>query len=126
MRHAILAALLAAALLAGCGDSDDDTADSGTVATGMHSPAGEPTDTIRIADFLFDPKSATVAAGQRITIPNEDDAPHTLTDAADARAFDSGTILGKATGSVTISEPGTYQVYCELHPLMKGAVTVTG
>ncbi|MCA1679390.1 MAG: cupredoxin domain-containing protein [Actinobacteria bacterium] len=108
----MLAALLAATLLTGCGGEDAPTASAGT------------TTTIRIKDFKFVPDSATVKAGIPISVPNEDRAPHTLTDAADPRAFDSGTIDTKQTGSITFDKRGTYSVFCELHPYMKGKVTV--
>src|SRR5688572_18127798 len=104
MRYTILAALVAAALLAGCG-SDDETAAGGGTTT-----------TIRIQDFTYDPNPATVKAGVRISLPNEDRAPHTLTDTAKPRAFDSGSIGGMQTGSITFAKAGTYQAFCELHP----------
>ncbi len=58
-------------------------------------------------------------------MPNADAAPHTITDAASGKkAFDSGTIKGKSTGSVTFDKPGTYSYICEFHPFMKGELTV--
>jgi plastocyanin len=114
MRHAILAAVLGAALLAGCGGGDDD----GAAATSSSA-------TIKIVDFVYDPDPATVRAGQAISIPNADAAPHTITDAESGKAFDSGTIKGRATGSLTIDEPGSYRYICEFHPFMKGQITVT-
>lgn len=123
MRHALLAALLAAALLAGCGGEDDSAAAmTSTTAAGT---AAESTDTIKIVDFVYDPTPATVRAGQKISVPNADAAPHTITDAGSGNAFDSGTIKGKATGSVTFDKVGTYEYVCEFHPFMKGEVTVT-
>jgi len=113
MRHTILAAVLSAALLAGCGGDDD-----GAAATSSNA-------TIKILDFVYDPDPATVKAGEAISIPNADDAPHTITDAGAGKAFDSGTIRGKATGSLTIDEPGSYRYICEFHPFMKGRITVT-
>lgn len=123
MRHAILAALLGAALLAGCGGGDD-----GTAATTSSTPtanAGATTSTIKIVDFVYDPDSATVKAGEAISIPNADAAPHTITDDGSGKAFDSGTIKGKSTGSLTIDKPGSYRYICEFHPFMKGEITVT-
>lgn len=122
MRHAILAALLGAALLAGCGSDDDGTAATRSTPT---ASAGATTSTIKIADFVYDPDPATVKAGQAISIPNADAAPHTITDGGSGNAFDSGTIKGKATGSLTIDEPGSYRYICEFHPFMKGEITVT-
>lgn len=113
MRYMTLAALCGAALLAGCGDSDDEG-----------GPVAAATATIAIEDFKYAPDPATVNAGQKISLPNADDAPHTLTDRAGRRAFDSGTIKGKATGSVTFDKAGTFSYFCEFHPYMQGTVTV--
>lgn len=68
--------------------------------------------------------SATVKVGKEVSVPNADDAPHTLTDGSATRAFDSGTIKGGRTGSVSFKKPGTYAYFCEFHPYMKGKVTV--
>ena len=125
MRYAIITALLGAALLAGCGGDDDDGASTGTTPTTAASAAAERTDTIKIVEFEYEPDTATVKAGQAISIPNADAAPHTLTDEGSGKAFDSGTIEGKATGSLTIDQPGSYRYFCEFHPFMKGEITVT-
>jgi plastocyanin len=128
MRQTILAALLATTLLAGCGGDDGaGPATKATIAaTAAASAGGDSTDTIRIVDFVYDPSPASVRAGQRISIANADAAPHTITDGASGdKAFDSGTIKGKASGSLTIDEPGTYSYICEFHPFMKGEITVT-
>lgn len=120
MRHslpAVLSALAAAALLAGCGGDDKKAATK---------PAGAAfTDTIRIADFIYEPDPVTVKAGQKIAIANADDAPHTVTEEGQMPSFDSSTIEGKQRGSVTFSKPGTYKYFCSFHPTMKGTVTVT-
>jgi plastocyanin len=119
MRHALIAALLGAALLAGCGDS--------TKSNSAPTPAAAaPTTTsIAIKDFKYSPTPATVKVGAKVSVANADRAPHTLTDRATGRAFDSGTIKTGATGSVTFSKPGTYSYFCEFHPYMRGSVTVT-
>ncbi len=120
MRNAILAGLLATGLLlAGCGDSNDD----GTKAP--PAGAGKTTTAIKIVNFVYDPTPATVKAGAKITISNADAAPHTITDGGSGKAFDSGTVTGKASGSFTVSKPGTYKYICEFHPFMKGELTVT-
>ena len=121
MRHAILPALLGAALLAGCGGDDDDDRPRAP----RRRRRAAPVTSIRIADFLFSPDPATVKAGRRITVSNADRAPHTLTQEGGSPSFDSGTIKGGKRGSVTFSEPGTFKYYCVFHPTMKGTVTVT-
>lgn len=121
MRYAILAALLSTALLAGCGGDDK----SSPGASAGESAGSAPIDTIRIKDFDFIPPEATVKVGQKITIPNADTAPHTLTEETAKPSFDSDTIKGKQTGSVTFQKTGTFKYYCEFHPTMKATVTVT-
>ncbi len=124
MRHAILASLLSATtLLAACGGDDD--AEKASTTGPAAAPSAQRTDTIKIVDFVYEPTPATVKAGQRLSIPNADAAPHTLTDTGSGKAFDSGTIKAKATGSLTIDRPGTYNYICEFHPFMKGEITVT-
>jgi plastocyanin len=123
MRHALIATLLAGALLAGCGSSDKGAT---TTPAPAATPAAAPvTTSIAIKTFTFSPTPATVKAGRPITISNADASPHTFTDRATDRAFDSGTIKGHSHGSVTFSKPGTYAYFCEFHPYMKGSITVT-
>ena len=123
VRLPFTAALLTTVLLAGCGGNDDAApAKPSTPAATADSAV---TDTIKIVDFVYDPTPATVKAGQKVSIPNADAAPHTITDAGSGKAFDSGTIKGKATGSLTIDKAGTYAYVCEFHPFMKGEITVT-
>jgi plastocyanin len=113
-RHTSLAALCAAAVLAGCGGDGDVQRAAGAA----------PVSAIRIADFLYEPDPATVKAGREITITNADDAPHTITDKGESPSFDSGTIRGKRRGSMTFEQPGTFTYYCQFHATMKGTVTV--
>lgn len=128
MRTFILAAGACAVLLAGCGSGDEDggaaTATS-TSDTGRTANA-PPSTKIRIKDFEFDPTPAAVAAGQRISVANDDDAPHTLTEepASGKPLFDTGTLKGRATGSFAVKAPGSYKVYCVIHPFMKGEIKV--
>lgn len=117
MRYATPALAAIALLIGGCGGGDD--------AGGGEPAAAQPTTTIRIAEFMFDPDPATVAAGTEITVDNVDAAPHTLTDAAGDPAFDTGTIARMATGSFTVRAPGSYDILCDLHPFMKAKLVVT-
>ena len=136
MRHVTLAALLSAVLLAGCGGDDTAQQDASTATTKTTAASATPqsasqsmsaaTDTIRISEFLFDPTPATVRAGQKIAVVNDDKAPHTLTDqpASGKRMFDTGNITGNQSGSFVAPKVGTYAYFCELHAFMKGELTV--
>jgi plastocyanin len=118
MRHALPAALAAAALLAGCGG--DDSTDNGPKTA---APAAV-TSTIKIANFLFEPDPVTVKAHTKIAVTNSDDAPHTVTEVGSSPSFDSGTVAGHKRGTVTFTTPGTFKYQCVFHPTMKGTVTV--
>lgn len=132
MRHATRAALLTVVLLAGCGGDETAQPDASKAATTpaaampASAPESGPTDTIRIKEFLFDPTPATVRAGQRIAVVNDDKAPHTLTDqpTSGKPRFDTGNITGNRTGSFVAPKTGTYAYFCELHAFMKGELTV--
>ena len=123
MRHALLAALVAATVLAGCGGDDEPSASTPAAPAGA---TAAPADTIDIKEFKFVPDDVTVTAGQKISVPNADAAPHTLTEqpSAGPPAFDTGNITGKKTGSFTAPKAGTYEYFCELHAFMKGKLTV--
>lgn len=79
--------------------------------------------TVVIKNFAFGPASLAVAPGTKITVVNQDRAPHTLT--ARDRSFDTGTIAGGQRGEITApSSPGTYLYLCTLHPSMTGTLIV--
>lgn len=95
--------------------TSSSTGDEPTSATGDVA-------TIEIAGFAFDGASAVVA-GQTISVPNADSAPHTLTSVDGS--FDTGVIDGGGEGSlVAPTTPGTYAYFCSLHPSMTGSFTV--
>jgi len=79
-----------------------------------------------IADMksnAYEPGSLLVKVGDTVTWTNSDTVPHTVTS-DDGGPLDSGIIDGGASWSYTFTEPGTYTFFCEVHPNMKGTVTV--
>ena len=75
--------------------------------------------TLTISGFAFSP--LTVAAGETITITNEDSANHTVT--ADDGTF-SVKVSGGKTAELVIDAPGTYKIHCNIHPQMSGTIVV--
>ncbi len=118
MRYAILPALVGVLLLAGCGGNDESK-------TTPAASDGAATSKIDIKNFLYSPDAATVKVGAKVSVTNEDSAPHTLTDKATPAAFDSDTVKKGQTRSVTFTKAGTFKYYCQFHPTMAGTVTVT-
>ena len=82
------------------------------------------TATVSIQNFAFNPPNTTVAPGTTVTWVNNDQAPHTVTATNPAGAFDSGTLQPGQRFSHTFTTVGTKAYHCEIHPSMKGSVTV--
>lgn len=86
------------------------------------TPAGA---ALVIKDYQFVPDHLTVKAGTRIVVINQGRAAHTVT--AKNNAFNVGPIgQGGGDATFTVSKPGTYPFYDELHRSMQGVLTVTG
>jgi plastocyanin len=79
---------------------------------------------VMIDNFSFAPAEIIVAAGTTVTWSNRDDIPHTITDAAEPRAFKSPPLDTGDKFSWMFKSPGTYQYFCSLHPHMQGRVVV--
>lgn len=76
-----------------------------------------------IKTFKYGPKDITVTAGATVTWVNKDPEPHTVVDKNGK--FRSSALDTDDSFSFTFNDPGTYQVFCSLHPQMTGTVTVT-
>ena len=80
-------------------------------------------DTVVIKNFAFAPTSLAVAPATKITVVNQDGAPHTVT--AQDNSFDTGIIAAGQRGEITApSSPGAYPYICIIHPSMTGALIV--
>lgn len=77
---------------------------------------------VTIRDFFFDPARITVAPGTTVMWVNEGNHPHTVT--ADDGSFDSEVLNPGDSFMVRFRRPGTVSYHCEIHPFMKGSVTV--
>jgi plastocyanin len=78
------------------------------------APRAAETKNVTIKDFVFEPKTITVTAGDTITWTNEGPAPHTAS-ADEAEGFDSGNMDKGATFSELFDEVGTFAYYCKYH-----------
>jgi plastocyanin len=81
----------------------------------------------------FDPDPLEVTKGDKITVVNHDTTLHTVTngkDSSDSTAgqlFDTGFLDPDATKEIDTAtlDPGNYDYFCQVHPYMKGVLTVT-
>ncbi len=82
-----------------------------------------------ISDFLFG-GDLTVRPGQSLFFNNVDSVPHTVTGGTptspDRDAFDSGVLAPGSNYAVVFDDPGTYSLFCNLHPDMVATVRVEG
>ncbi|CAM5413871.1 hypothetical protein GCM10010329_77390 [Streptomyces spiroverticillatus] len=107
------------ALVAACAVLAPATAGHATAQPQPPSPAR-----IVIENFGFTPAVLKVSPGQKVTVVNRDDAPHTVT--ADGPAtFNTGTIT--AGGTKTFTAPlrhGSHPYFCNIHQFMAGRLDV--
>ena len=72
--------------------------------------------------FDFGPQAIDISVGTSVQWNNDGPSAHTVTP--DDAAFEGGTLLSGDTLSVTFTVPGVYAYHCEIHPTMRGVVTV--
>lgn len=78
---------------------------------------------VAIADFAFNPADITATVGQTVTFTNNDSAPHTAT--LDDGSCTTPNIASGAADGLTFNAAGTYPFHCNVHPNMKGTITVS-
>jgi plastocyanin len=93
-------------------------------ALAVAGPAGAATKSINIFGSTFSPKTTTITQGDTVTWVNRDNANHQIL--ADKAQFVSPILRPKQTFSFTFNAAGTYTYKDELHPALKGTITVKG
>ena len=93
-------------------------------ALAVAGPAGAATKSINIFGSSFSPKTTTITQGDTVTWVNRDNANHQIL--ADKAQFVSAILRPKQTFSFTFNAAGTYTYKDELHPALKGTITVKG
>ena len=101
--------LLGAAVLLGAFVAPDASAS-------VQSATGE------IVDFEILPPELEVEAGDTITWTNNGGRPHTVTDRGGM--FDTKPILPGAQASITLTVPGSYEIFCRINPSRMNATVV--
>jgi len=85
--------------------------------------AKHPTRTVLIQDFSFKPAHITIKRGTKVRWINKDSTAHTAT-ANNGRSFDSGSLGKGQSYTHTFKRAGKQRYHCEIHPHMKGRITV--
>src|SRR5215212_10463843 len=90
---------------------------------GAYKQQKQATRTVVIQGFSFKPAHITFKRGTKVTWINKDMTKHTAT--ANNGAFDSGVLRSGQSYSHTFKTAGrTNNYHCEIHPFMRGSVTV--
>jgi plastocyanin len=93
------------------------------ILSGGSAAAGLPdASQVLIKDFMFVPMQLRIKAGSSVTWVNQDDEPHTVV--GDAGLFRSGALDTAMAFSYRFDKPGTYQVFCSIHPQMRSTIIV--
>jgi plastocyanin len=82
-----------------------------------------PTRTVLIKNFRFQPAHITIKRGTKVRWINKDTHPHTAT-ANNKRSFDSGRLGKGQRYTHTFKSVGKKPYHCEIHPFMRGRITV--
>ena len=118
--RALLAAGAALALLAGCGDDTDTSAQ--TTSTPATPSGGVAATAVDIKGYAFDPRDVTVKVGQKVSWTNEDSAEHNVV--AEDGTFESEDLEQGDTFEYTTEKAGRFSYVCTYHPQMKATLTV--
>jgi plastocyanin len=128
-RRAGAALLVAAALVAGCGDGGG-SADTTPETLPPVDVRGQDQVIVQAKDNFFDPAAIIVDAGTQVTWVNDGSVAHNVRKSADALDFgapfgvDTGAFAPGARYTFTFAEPGSFTYTCTIHTLMDGQVTV--
>jgi plastocyanin len=82
-----------------------------------------PTRKVLIQNFRFKPAHITIKRGTKVRWINKDSTSHTVT-ANKKRSFDSGRLGPGKSYTHTFKSAGKKPYHCEIHPHMKGRITV--
>jgi plastocyanin len=116
-RRVIATALVAVALLAGCGSSSKKSATTTTTAAAGPPPAA----TVVLKNIAFDPKSVSIKTGDTVEWKWDDGAiAHNVV----GPGFKSPTQT-KGTFRHTFTSAGSVKYECTLHPGMTATVEVS-
>jgi len=81
---------------------------------------------VKIQNFTFDPADINIEKGTTVVWTNEDSAPHIVvsdTDPAQSKLLSPELKTGE-TYNFVFDTAGKFSYHCQIHPSMKGSITV--
>ena len=88
------------------------------------APARPATPRLLQRDKTFIPAVIVVPVGSTVDFPNQDDIFHNVFSLSAPAPFDLGLYRAGATKKRTFAQPGTYRVFCNIHPQMTAFIVV--
>lgn len=79
---------------------------------------------VRQRSLAFTPSTTVVVKGAEVSFPNEDKVFHNVFSLSDAARFDLGLYKSGTSKTVSFTQKGTVDVYCNIHPQMKAKIKV--
>jgi len=100
--------------------------DSGASADSETADDSGASASVGLKDSRYDPTDIEVSVGETVTFTNNDPYDHTITSAEDSTVeFDSGEISQDVTFEQSFDTAGSYNFFCQIHPTMRGTITVS-
>ncbi len=75
--------------------------------------------------LAFNPKVVHAKVGQTVQWTNDDTPPHNVTYVSGPKFASSGTMNTGAKFQIKLTQAGTIQYFCSIHPFMKASIVVT-
>ena len=72
----------------------------------------------------FQPHILAVPVGSTVSFPNDDEIFHNVFSLSGPQPFDLGLYRGGTTRQRQFTRPGTYRVFCNIHPHMTAVIVV--
>jgi plastocyanin len=122
----VLALIVVAFALAGCGGDDSSGGGGGgSGASASSKPCASDAVVIKMANIKFDPAKATAKVGQAVCWENDDTVDHDAS-ATSGASFKSDLFSKGQTFTTTVDKAGTVKYECTIHPGMTGEIDVKG
>jgi len=80
--------------------------------------------TVGQANKTFTPDTASAKVGDKVTFKNDDSVAHNVQVTNGDNKDNLGLLKPGESKSVDLTQPGTYDVQCLIHPKMKMTITV--
>jgi plastocyanin len=129
VKRLLVPALAASTLALGaCGSSSSHSASSSSTSAASSTSSGGSGTTIQVAmkHLAFTPKTVHAKVGETIEWTNDDSPPHDVSYVSGPKFKSSGTMGMGSTFRLKLTEAGTIQYFCSIHPFMKATIVVSG